>query len=47
MNYHVYNGLKIVEVRKLGKIYFQVKGHKNYFVTLKQAENHIDNFVRR
>ena len=47
MNYHVYNGLRIVEVVKFGKIYFQIKGHKNYFVTLKQAENHIDNFVRR
>ena len=46
MNYHVYNGLRIVEVVKFGKIYFQIKGQKGYFVTLNQAKNHIDNFVR-
>lgn len=46
MNYHVYNGLRIVEVVKFGKIYFQIKGQKCYFITLNQAKNHIDNFIR-
>lgn len=46
MKNYVYNGLRIVEVVKFGKIYFQIKGHKNYFVTVKQAENHIDKFIK-